>query len=187
MLPLPEEIIVNWLPFDHIGSISDWHIRCLELGCKQIYAPKEYILGRVLNWLDLINKYRVTHSWAPNFAYALINDLLEKEPNQTWNLSCIQFLLTAGEAVSSQAAEECLEKMATYGLSQTAIRPAFGMAEMGSGITYYQPTSGATLTFHRVDKSSLGGTIKRVGAEYPNSDIFADLGPVIPGVTIRIF
>ncbi len=182
----PEDVILNWLPFDHIGSISDWHIRCIELGCKQVYAPKEYILGRALNWLDLIDKYRVNSSWAPNFAYSLVNDLLERQPNQTWDLSCVEFLLTAGEAVSSQAVEEFMEKMAAYGLSKTALRPAFGMAELGSGITYYQPTAEAPLKFHRVDKDSLGGTIKRVGAEHPNSSIFADLGPVIPGVTIRI-
>jgi acyl-CoA synthetase (AMP-forming)/AMP-acid ligase II/acyl carrier protein len=182
----PEEIILNWLPFDHIGSISDWHIRCVELGCQQIYAPKEYILGRALNWLDLIAKYQVTHSWAPNFAYSLMNDWLDREPDQTWDLSCVQFLLTAGEAVSSQAVEEFRKKMAAYGLKKTAIRPAFGMAELGSGITYYQPTAEAPLTFHRVDKSSLTGTIKRVGAEHPNSNMFADLGPVIPGVTMRI-
>ncbi|WP_424101096.1 condensation domain-containing protein [Moorena producens] len=182
----PEDVILNWLPFDHIGSICDWHIRCIELGCKQVYAAKEYILGRPLNWLDLIDKYRVNYSWAPNFAYSLVNDLLEREPNQTWDLSCVQFLLTAGEAVSSQAVEEFMENMAAYGLSKTAIRPAFGMAELGSGITYYQPTAEAPLKFHRVDKDSLKGTIKRVGAEHPNSSIFADLGPVIPGVTIRI-
>lgn len=61
-----EDVILNWLPFDHIGSISDWHIRGVELGCTLVYAQKEYILGRILNWLDLINKYQVTHSWAPN-------------------------------------------------------------------------------------------------------------------------
>lgn len=182
----PEEIILNWLPFDHIGSISDWHIRGVELGCKLVYAPKEYILGRALNWLDLIDKYRVTHSWSPNFAYSLINDWLDREQNQAWDLSCVEFLLTAGEAVSAQAVEEFLEKMAGYGLRKTAIRPAFGMAELGSGITYYQPTAETPLTFHRVDKSSLTGTIKRVEAEHTNSDVFADLGPVIPGVTIRI-
>ncbi|MEO1558725.1 MAG: condensation domain-containing protein, partial [Cyanobacteria bacterium J06632_19] len=164
----------------------DWHIRCVELGCKQVYAPKEYILGRPLNWLDLIDKYRVTHSWSPNFAYALINELLEGEPNQTWDFSCVKFLLTAGEAVSSQAVGEFLEKMAAFGFSKTAIRPAFGMAELGSGITYYQPTAEAPFTFHRVEKSSLTGSIELVGVEHDNTHVFADLGPVIPGVNIRI-
>jgi len=133
------DIAFNWLPFDHIGSISDWHIRCLALGCQVIYAPKEYILSRPLNWLDLIDKYRVTHSWAPNFAYALVKDLLTREPQQNWDLSCVKFLLTAGEAIGYETVVEVRERLGVYGLNQTAIRPAFGMAELASGITYYQP------------------------------------------------
>lgn len=181
-----EDVILNWLPFDHIGSISDWHIRCVELGCKLIYATKEYILGRPLNWLDLIAKYRITHSWAPNFAYALIYDALKQEPKHNWDLSCVKSLLTAGEAVSSTAVKDFIESLAIYGFKQTAIRPAFGMAEMGSGITYYQPTTEHPLLFHTVDKSSLSVSIKRVKPEHPNCSTFTDLGAVIPGVTIRI-
>lgn len=181
-----DEIVLNWLPFDHIGSISDWHLRCVELGCKAVYVQKEYILGRALNWLDLIDKYRVTHSWAPNFAYALINDLIDREPEQSWDLSCVRFLLTAGEAVSSKAVVDCLEKMAAYGFESTAIRPAFGMAELGSGITYYQPSPDAPLKFHYIDKASLKGRVKHVDRDRPNSVTFTDLGPPIAGVTIRI-
>ncbi|MEH2355903.1 SDR family NAD(P)-dependent oxidoreductase [Nostoc sp.] len=181
-----EDVILNWLPFDHIGSISDWHIRGIELGCTLVYAQKECILGRILNWLDLINKYRITHSWAPNFAYAIVNDSLKQEPEQNWNLSCVKFLLTAGEAVSSKAVEDFRENLVAYGLKTTAIRPAFGMAEMGSGITYYQPMKKAPLLFHRVDKSILQGTIQRVDIDHPNYNTFTDLGSVIPGIIIRI-
>ncbi|MFN6483320.1 MULTISPECIES: SDR family NAD(P)-dependent oxidoreductase [unclassified Nostoc] len=182
----PEDVILNWLPFDHIGSISDWHIRGVELGCTLVYAQKEYILGRILNWLDLIHKYRITHSWAPNFAYAIVNDSLKQEPEQNWNLSCVKFLLTAGEAVSSKAVEDFRKNLVAYRLKATAIRPAFGMAEMGSGITYYQPLQEAPLLFHRVEKSRLQGTIKRVEIDHPNYSTFTDLGSVIPGITIRI-
>jgi acyl-CoA synthetase (AMP-forming)/AMP-acid ligase II/thioesterase domain-containing protein/NAD(P)-dependent dehydrogenase (short-subunit alcohol dehydrogenase family)/acyl carrier protein len=181
-----DDVILNWLPFDHIGSISDWHIRCIELGCRLIYASKEFVLGRPLNWMDLIDRYRITHSWAPNFAYALVNDALKQAPKQAWDLSCVKSLLTAGEAVSSKAVEDFIENLAAYGFKQTAIRPAFGMAEMGSGITYGQPTDEAPLTRHVVDKSSLHGRIRRVRANHPNCTTFTDLGPVIPGVSIRI-
>ena len=181
-----EDVILNWLPFDHIGSISDWHIRCVLLGCKLIYVPKEHILERPLNWLDLIDKYRITHSWAPNFAYALINDVLVQKPEKKWNLDCVKSLVTAGEAVSSKAVEEFIEKMASYRLKQTVLRPAFGMAEMGSGITYYQPTEENPLKFHAVEKSFLNEAIKGIGTEHPNSTTFTDLGSVIPGVSIRI-
>ncbi|MEH1920966.1 SDR family NAD(P)-dependent oxidoreductase [Nostoc sp.] len=182
----PEDVILNWLPFDHIGSISDWHIRAVESGCTLVYAQKEYILGRILNWLDLIHKYRITHSWAPNFAYTIVNDSLKQESEQNWNLSCVKFLLTAGEAVSSKAVEDFRENLVAYRLKATAIRPAFGMAEMGSGITYYQPIKEAPLLFHRIDKSILQGTIQRVEIDHPNYNTFTDLGSVIPGITIRI-
>jgi acyl-CoA synthetase (AMP-forming)/AMP-acid ligase II/thioesterase domain-containing protein/NAD(P)-dependent dehydrogenase (short-subunit alcohol dehydrogenase family)/acyl carrier protein len=180
------DVILNWLPFDHIGSISDWHVRCVILGCQLVYASKEYILGRPLNWMDLLSQYRITHSWAPNFAYALVNDALKQESEQTWDLSCVKSLLTAGEAVSSKAVEEFIENLAVYGFKKTAVRPAFGMAEMGSGITYYQPTEAQPLIRHTVDKASLKGAIKRVSPDHPNCSVFTDLGPVIPGVSIRI-
>ncbi|MFM6188681.1 AMP-binding protein, partial [Planktothrix sp.] len=181
------DIILNWLPFDHIGSISDWNIRCVELGCQMVYVQTEYILGRPLNWLDLIDQYRITHSWAPNFAYNLINEALKKEPNQTWNLDCVKFFLAAGEAVSGQAVGEFIKTLhLQYHLKKTAMRPAFGMAEMGSGITYYQPTDQQPLLFHTVDKSSLNSALKRVHPEHPNGATFTDLGLPIPGISIRI-
>ncbi|MEB3233333.1 MAG: SDR family NAD(P)-dependent oxidoreductase [Leptolyngbyaceae bacterium] len=182
-----EDVILNWLPFDHIGSISDWHVRCVYLGCNLVYTVKEYVLGFPLNWLDLIHKYRITHSWAPNFAYALVNDALKSSDTEhSWDLSCVGSLLTAGEAVSSNAVEEFIKSLSTYGFKNTAIRPAFGMAEMGSGITYGQPTTAQPMIRHIVDKASLNGSIRRVSPDHPNCSVFADLGPVIPGVSIRI-
>lgn len=162
-----DDIILNWLPFDHIGSISDWHIRPCLLGCTAVYVQKEYILKRPLNWLDLIHQYRVTHSWSPNFFYALLNDQLKNQSSQ-WDLSCVRFLLTAGENITQNAIQGCLAQLQPYHLSQTAIRPAFGMAEVGSGITYNTNETEA-FKFH-VEQ---GGT-------------FADLGTPIPGITLRI-
>lgn len=175
----PDDKILNWLPFDHIGSISDWHIRCLEVGCKVVYAQKDDVLGCPLNWLDLIAKYRITHSWSPSFAYSLVKDALQNDVARSWDLSCVKFLLTAGEAISSQSVQACLEKLAGYGLKKTAIRPAFGMAELGSGVTYYQPTEIAPLNFHQLDSSSFEEISSR-------TNTFADLGAPIPGVAIRI-
>ncbi len=176
----PDDTILNWLPFDHIGSISDWHIRCLEVGCKVVYAQKDEVLGYPLSWLDLIAKYRITHSWSPSFAYTLINDALQNESvARSWDLSCVQFLLTAGEAISSHAVQACLAKLSGYGLKKTAIRPAFGMAELGSGVTYYQPTEATPINFYQLDSSSCAEISS-------HTNTFADLGAPIPGVAIRI-
>ncbi|MCP4697426.1 MAG: AMP-binding protein, partial [Gammaproteobacteria bacterium] len=34
------DTVLNWLPLDHIVGISESHLRCIELGCKLVYAPK---------------------------------------------------------------------------------------------------------------------------------------------------
>ncbi|MEA5560868.1 SDR family NAD(P)-dependent oxidoreductase [Planktothrix agardhii] len=180
------DIILNWLPFDHIGSISDWHIRGILLSCKLIYTTKENILASPLNWIELINQYRVTHSWAPNFAYSLINQHLEKNPRQNWDLSCVKFLLTAGEIISVDAIKTFLQNLVRYNLPATAIRPAFGMAELGSGITYFIPNQSEVFRIHCLDKACLSGTIKQVENTDINSNSFVNLGEPIPGVKIRI-
>ena len=181
-----KDIILNWLPFDHIGSISDWHIRCVYLGCQLIYVTTEYVLSRPLNWLDLIHRYRISHSWAPNFAYALVNDALKQTSNLNWDLSCVKSLLSAGEAVSSRAVTEFIANLKFYGFKNNAIHAAFGMAETASGITYYCSQKDKIYPIYTIDKSSLKSTIKMVAPNSSNSITFANLGQVIPGVKIRI-
>ncbi len=181
-----DDVILNWLPFDHIGSISEWHLRYVDLGCKLVYAPKEYILARPLRWLDLIHKHRACHSWAPNFAYALVTNALHSEPQRDWDLSCVKTLLTAGEAITRTTTREFLESLAPYGLQPSTLLAAFGMAEVCSGVTYHQPATGKSLSFHHIDRNSLSGTIRRVDPDDEQGVSFAALGPVIPGVSMRI-
>src|SRR6185503_16785530 len=177
--------ILNWLPFDHIGSISDWHLRCIDLGCHMVYCAKEYVLGDPLNWLRLIDRFRITHSWAPNFAYALVNEALNRT-NETFELSSMKALLTAGEAVSSNTVHDFLRRLKSHGLSSTALRPAFGMAELGSGVTYYLPTPENPVRVQHVDRTHLEGNLYPVDPADPRAIGFTSLGPVIPGAGMRI-
>ncbi len=180
------DVILNWLPFDHIGSISDWHIRCVALGCRLVYAPKELVLGRPLRWLDLIHRHRITHSWAPNFAYSLVTAALKTERPGDWDLSCVRGLLTAGEMITETATRDFLGGLAPYGLAPSVLRTAFGMAEMGSGTTYHLPRPGRSLTFHHIARDSLGGALRVADADDDTAVSFASLGAVIPGMSVRI-
>ncbi|HEU5076494.1 MAG TPA: KR domain-containing protein, partial [Polyangiaceae bacterium] len=176
---------MNWLPFDHIGSISDWHLRCVDLGCHMFYCSKEYVLGEPLNWLRLMDRFRITHSWAPNFAYALLNSALAASA-ETFELSSVKALLTAGEAVSSSTVHDFLERLAAHGLAKTAMRPAFGMAELGSGVTYFQPTPEAPVRLETIDRRTLDSALRRVRPGHPQALSFPSLGPVIPGASMRV-
>lgn len=181
------DTVLNWLPFDHIGSLSDWHLRTVDLGCSAIYAPPGRMLAEPLQWLATLDRYRATHSWAPNFAYTLVTDAVRGASAQSlvYDLSHVKMLLTAGEAVTPAAVGSFIDALAPFGLAPGAVRPAFGMAEMASGVTYGQGALQQPMRFHRIDRSTLGGTIQPA-SDVANAATYADLGPPIAGVSLRI-
>lgn len=181
-----KDVILNWLPLDHIGSLSDWHIRCVMLGCELIYVDKAHVLRDPANWLALMDRYRVTHSWAPSFAFALVAKRLSELPASAWDLSCVKGLLTAGEAVSDRSVEGLLAGAATHGLRPAAIWTAYGMAELGSGVTYAVPSGQRPLGFLRLRPPAPGERARPVADDDPGGIGFADLGPPIPGVSLRV-
>ena len=137
------DISLNWFPLDHVGGIVMFHLRDIYLGCEQIHAPTQTILQAPTRWLDLISQYRVTITWAPNFAYGLIIDQLEQldkmageMPHLKWDLSSLKFILNAGEAIVTKTARNFLELLATYQLPSQAMHPAWGMSETSSAVTF---------------------------------------------------
>ena len=78
----------------------------------------------------------------------------------------------AGEAVSSSTVDEFLTRLARHGLARSAVRPAFGMAELGSGITYHQPTADEPVKVSIVDRASLSGSLVPVPREHPRAISF---------------
>jgi myxalamid-type polyketide synthase MxaB len=180
------DVILSWLPFDHIGNISAYHLSPIIAGSALVYAPKEYVLAKPLRWLDLIDTYRITHGWAPNFAFALISKALKTVESGHWDLSCVKGLLSAGELISYSTVNEFLSATSPYGLRSDALISAFGMAEACSGVTYHLPQVGHAMQFHHIDRHAMTGVITRVEPSEASSISFASLGPVIPGVSIRI-
>jgi microcystin synthetase protein McyG len=125
----------------------------------------ELVLRQPLQWLDLIQKHQVSISWSPNFAFSLINQQAEELKHASYNLSSMKFLVNAGEQVSVKTIRLFLEILEKHQLRERAIKPAFGMTESCSGITWSAGLSKNELT---------------------EENSFVSLGKPIPGATIRI-
>lgn len=159
------DISLNWMPLDHVGGIVMFHIRDVLARCEQLQVATDYILSDVTRWFDLIDKYRATITWAPNFAFALANDKADQLATMSWDLRCLRFILNGGEAVSSATARRFLKLYGRCGLPETAMRPAWGMSETSSGVT-------SSHDFHP--------DINR------DEDAFVSVGGPLPGVRIKI-
>jgi acyl-CoA synthetase (AMP-forming)/AMP-acid ligase II/NADP-dependent 3-hydroxy acid dehydrogenase YdfG/acyl carrier protein len=139
-------ISLNWMPLDHVGGIVYFHLRDVFLGCNQIHVAMDWILSDPLRWLDLIDEYRVSTTWAPNFAYALTAERVAAVTDRDWDLSCLRFLFNGGEAVVARTARRFLTLLAPHGLRGDCMHPAWGMSETASGITYSRSFSLETTT-----------------------------------------
>ncbi len=160
-----QDISLNWMPLDHVGGIVMFHIRDICLACQQIHIATEFILDEPLRWLDAIDRFRATVTWAPNFAYGLINNHLESNSSKEWDLSSMRFVLNGGEAVVPKVARLFLQRLQAYGLSTDAMHPAWGMSETCSGVIYS-------------DQFALDSTSDR--------DAFVEVGAPVPEFSVRI-
>ncbi|WP_448272933.1 AMP-binding protein [Nostoc sp. DSM 114160] len=131
-----DEIVLNWMPLEHVGAIVFLGLMAVDLGCKQIHASTEYILQNPIRWLELIQRHQASISWAPNFAFSLLNERASEINQQSWDLSSMRFLVNAGEQIVPKTARSFLKLLQQHGLPPNAIHPAFGMSETCSGITW---------------------------------------------------
>jgi acyl-CoA synthetase (AMP-forming)/AMP-acid ligase II/acyl carrier protein len=159
------EVSFNWMPLDHVGGLVTFHLRDVCLGYRQIHASPQTILQDPLSWLDWLDHYRATRTWAPNFAFSLINEHLSTSTEKRWDLSELNYILNAGEAIVSKTTRRFLKLLAPYGLCSTAIHPSWGMSETSSGATFSSRFALETTS---------------------DEDRFVDVGAAIPTIWIRV-
>ncbi|MGV7341616.1 SDR family NAD(P)-dependent oxidoreductase [Mycobacterium kansasii] len=163
-----DEISLNWFPLDHVGGLVMFHIRDVWLRCRQVQVPTDKVLREPLTWLELVDRYRITVTWAPNFAYQLVTARLQALPtNQrpAWDLSCLTFILNGGEPIIADQCLNFLSALAPYGLPAAAMHPAWGMSETCSGVVY--------------SAAFAPGLVDRTSTHVP-------VGQPVPGCTVRV-
>ncbi|WP_424097233.1 SDR family NAD(P)-dependent oxidoreductase [Moorena producens] len=180
-----EDVSLNWLPVEHVAPIVTCHFKDTYLGCQQIQVATDVVLANPIVWLDLLEKYRVSYTWTPNFGFKLVSDALSKVSHLSWDLSSVKFFMNAGEQVTPKVVREFLRLVAPFGVPSQAMQPAFGMSEVCTCITY-QNQFDSESGIHRIRKFSIGGQL--IKGEATDTDVieFTDLGAPVPGVQIRI-
>ncbi|GAA3236481.1 SDR family NAD(P)-dependent oxidoreductase [Actinocorallia longicatena] len=183
----PDDVSLIWMPYDHV-TVAFYNVRDVFLKCLHVNAKIEHFLADPLLWLEWADRYRATATWAPNFAFALVNEHAEAiRERPAWDLSRLREIVNGGEPVIAATAHRFLELLAPHGLPADAMRPAWGMSETCSGVTYTRqhrddPAAG-TVT---IDPASLGGTVREAAPGEEHAVVLSAVGRPIPGVEIRV-
>ncbi|MFB2894586.1 AMP-binding protein [Aerosakkonemataceae cyanobacterium BLCC-F50] len=158
------DISLNWLNLDHVGSLVRCSIRDIYAGSQQIHAPAAAFLENPLNWLDWIERYRVTFAWAPNFALGLINEQAETIQQRKWDLSCLRSIVSVAEPIVPKTAKRFFELLAPYRIKPEVMHAAWGMSETGAAVVFSH----------------------RYLLQLSEDSVFVEVGRPVPGFAVRI-
>jgi fatty-acyl-CoA synthase len=157
--PQPGDRAVSWLPLSHdmglVGMVltsiagigPDWAGR----GAVILFDPADFVRRPGL-WVDALDEHRATFTAAPNFGYRLA---VLRRPRRTLDLSPLRCAIVGGEIVRADTLAEFAGTFAGDGLAATALCPAYGLAELGLGVTMTRPDE--HWHEHTADTTALAG------------------------------
>lgn len=163
-----EDTTLNWVSFDHVAALLECHLLPLYAGATQVHVEPHVMLGEPLEFVRLISRHQVTVTFTPNFLLGLVNTAISALPDpaaERLDLSCVRHIISGGEAVVRTTGEAFLNLLAPYGLSVTALWPAFGMTETCAGSIYSTsfPATDADQEFASLGKPIAGLAIRVAG------------------------
>ncbi|AKJ30952.1 AMP-binding protein [Caldimonas brevitalea] len=156
-----EDVFLNWMPLEHVGAVVFLHLLPVCVQAEQVHVEHRRVRERMLGWLDLLTRHKASVTWVPSHVFNIVAKAVEQGETGAWDLRALRFLVNAGESISSDFAHKFALQLQRYGLRADAIRPAFGMSETCSGITW-----ASALQVH--------------------DERYVDLGAPIPGAALRI-
>jgi acyl-CoA synthetase (AMP-forming)/AMP-acid ligase II len=147
-----ESVALNWAPLFHdMGLLVSVFQTVIDRTPSLMMSPIMFMQNPA-SWLRNIDKYRVTGSGAPNFAYELCINKIPLEKCEGLDLSSWKLAYNSAEPVRAETQEAFAEKFAPFGFRAESFAPCYGLAEATLVVSSYvnEPKT-ITLTIQRND------------------------------------
>jgi fatty-acyl-CoA synthase len=179
------DVMISWLPLFHDMGMVGLLTVPMALGLELVKVTPTDFMARPLLWAELISKYHGTITASPNFGYALLARRLANS-DALFDLSSLRFALNGAEPIEPAAVRAFTSAGARFGLPETCMVCAYGMAEATLAVSF--APLGIGMQVDTVDADALETRRKAVVAEPSDRDVraFPRLGPPLPGMEVQV-
>lgn len=125
----PRGRLGGWLPLHHDLGLVGQLLHPLWLGGTSVMLPAETFVRYPVRWLEAIDRYGITVSGAPDFAYDLCVRRITDEQLKGLDLSGWRTAVSGGEVVRDETLRAFAERFAPAGFKAEAFAPCYGLAE----------------------------------------------------------
>ena len=124
---------VSWLPQYHDMGLIGSYLGTLYCGGSGFYMSPISFVKQPVMWIEMMSKYKATHTQAPNFAFKLAvrkyNEMPESKRPRDLDLSNLRHMFNAAEPVTIDAIVDFEATFCPHGLPRGVIVPGYGLAE----------------------------------------------------------
>jgi fatty-acyl-CoA synthase len=180
------DVMVSWLPLFHDMGMVGFLTIPMALGLELVKITPADFVSHPLLWAELISRHRGTITAAPNFGYALLARRLAST-DEHFDLSSLRFALNGAEPIEPAAVRAFISAGARFGLPETCMVCAYGMAEATLGVSF--APHGIGMQVDSVDADALETRRRAVVTDLSRPSHvreFARLGPPLPGLEVRV-
>lgn len=142
----------GWIPLYHDMGLMAQLLPPLMIGSScYMMTPKQF-LKRPFHWLKMIERFRINHSCAPNFAFELCCRRVSELQLHELDLSSLKYLINGSEPIQADTVKAFSTYFKSAGFSESTMQPCYGMAECTVFISGAQPRPPRLL---RADRTEL--------------------------------
>jgi 4-hydroxyphenylalkanoate adenylyltransferase len=120
---------VSWLPFYHdMGLMTGILMPMINQDIAVLMSPLSF-LQRPARWMQLMARHSGPGSSAPNFGFELAVRRTSDDDMAGLDLGDVRAIITGSERVNPVTVKRFTDRFARFNLSETVIRPSYGLAE----------------------------------------------------------
>ncbi|PHI96758.1 hypothetical protein BG621_03220 [Parasaccharibacter apium] len=174
-----------WLPLSHdLGLVSVLY--CIGAGGALWLMRPEHFIAKPERWVQAIDRYRLSFSAGPNFAYELLAHRVPDTALEGLDLSCWAWSFIGAEMIEQDTVERLFQRYMPLGLKKSVLRPGYGMAETTLMIASGEGDGKEVVSFEIVSRYALAeGRVAPPQTAYDKRAV-ANCGRVIEGHAILV-
>ncbi len=135
------DTMLSWMPLTHDMGMIGFHLTPIVVCANHTIMDTNVFVRRPLLWLTAASDKQVTILCSPNFGYKHFLKVYASKGIEQIDLRHIRLIFNGAEPISLELCHQFLNAMATYGLSNHAMFPVYGLAEASLAVSFPRPGS----------------------------------------------
>ena len=162
-----KSVCFSWLPHYHDMGLIDGILTPLYNDCPGILCSPSYVISNPTRWLEVVNRYQVTHNGGPNFFFDLCCERISPTNAKAFDMKSLTHIYVSAEPVRKNTLERFAAMFLSAGFKLNFFTPGYGLAEATLMVTC--KTLNSSINFHVYE-----------------GRYYVGLGEPIPGMEIKI-